>query len=199
MKKKTFIRTILIGVVIVLSIIIAIGVEIVRYKLNIYNVGRGSEIRVSLSEPHGRKGDVWEISFYGKDTYITCDIYETTQEKRSRSLLTKEQIEILNTHLLRTEFMTWSWKVLRSIWNNQNVIQGDLRLLEDTNPSYTVFERVIYLSSLPTYRVKEGDTLSSIAQHVFEDPKKITEILDVNPYLRDDQIRIGSIIRLPQQ
>jgi len=198
--KNTYIRLFLICVVVLLGTILTIIGWIARYRLNIYNVGQGSEITFFLSEPHGRKGEMWKISFYGKDLYISCHIDDLFQQKQYYSLLTAQQIEILNRNLFKITrksaipLLKWSL----TIWKTLKVRPQVPLLLENTHPAYLIFDRVIYLSTLPTYRIKEGDTLSSIALELFGDIKKNQEILSVNPLLDENAIQAGRTIRLPE-
>ncbi len=198
--KNTCIRLCLICVVVLLGIIFAIGELIAHYRLNIYNVGQGSEITFFLLEPHGRKEEMWKISFYGKDQYISCHIHKLFQQKQYNSLLTAEQIEILNRNLFKitrkSAIPLLRWYL--TIWKTPKVRPQVPLLLDVNHPAYPIFDRVIYLSTLPTYRIKEGETLSSIALELFGDRKKIQEILSVNPLLDENAIQAGRTIRLPE-
>ncbi|MBR4371498.1 MAG: DUF2135 domain-containing protein, partial [Victivallales bacterium] len=47
------------------------------------------------------------------------------------------------------------------------------------------------------YQIKKGDTLLTIAERELGDRKRVNEILDLNPGIDPDRLRIGSIINLP--
>ena len=47
------------------------------------------------------------------------------------------------------------------------------------------------------YQIKKGDTLLSIAARELGDTKRVNEILDLNPDIDPERLRIGSIINLP--
>ncbi|MBQ9446781.1 MAG: LysM peptidoglycan-binding domain-containing protein, partial [Victivallales bacterium] len=47
------------------------------------------------------------------------------------------------------------------------------------------------------YQIKKGDTLLTIAAHELGDTKRVNEILDLNPGIDPEHLRVGAIINLP--
>ena len=47
------------------------------------------------------------------------------------------------------------------------------------------------------YQIKKGDTLLTIAERELGDRQRVNEILDLNPGIDPERLRIGSIINLP--
>lgn len=47
------------------------------------------------------------------------------------------------------------------------------------------------------YQIKKGDTLLTIAQRELGDSKRVNEILDLNPGIDPERLRVGAIITLP--
>ena len=61
-----------------------------------------------------------------------------------------------------------------------------------------LIEKIIDIYNLPEYKVKHGDTLSKVMSQEFNNRFTTSQILEVNPDLDPDSIRVGLRIKIPQ-